>query len=215
MMRDVRAHHTKYFVFVIAFVFKKNNITCHDLILSLYFCQHFGFFFCVFHRLFFSIEISGCVRQSKCGPCSFLLTQEAKIEVTLSSWIWHTYKYQVCIIFIVMMPMPGHYITYNKFSFHHPCSLSLSLPSINLFDIVIVIIIITHRTIVFRFHAPIDLHTFRSISAFWDSTILNIFLYCYSWKWILSTHKFSLKWYYNITYVLPKNAFKFITCANW
>lgn len=194
------------------------RITLHVTILFclFIFVNILGFFFCVFHRLFFSIEISGCVRQSKCGPCSFLLTQEAKIEVTLSSWIWHTYKYQVCIIFIVMMPMPGHYITYNKFSFHHHVPfLSISLPSINLFDIVIVIIIITHRTIVFRFHAPIDLHILTSISAFWDSTILNIFLYCYSWKWILSIHKFILKWCHNITYVSPKNAFKFITCANW
>lgn len=53
---------------------------------------------------------------------------------------------------------------------------SLFRPSINLFDIVIVIIIITHRTIVFRFHAPIDLHTFRSISAFWDSNNIKYFL---------------------------------------
>lgn len=157
------------------------RITLHVTILFclFIFVNILGFFFVVPSSILFDWDLRVCVRQSKCGPCSFLLTQEAKIEVTLSSWIWHTYKYQVCIIFIVMMPMPGHYITYNKFSFHHHVpflSLSLSRPSINLFDIVIVIIIITHRTIVFRFHAPIDLHTFRSISAFWDSNNIKYFL---------------------------------------
>lgn len=48
----------------------------------------------------------------------------------------------------------------TKFSFHR----RVSLPLINLFDIVIVIIIMTHthRTIVFHFHAPIGTQTHTS-----------------------------------------------------
>lgn len=122
------------------------RITLHVTIL---FCLFFlSLFFFSFHLIlgfpFNRTRCGNCKSDPmRCDACLFLsLCMENDRRLRSHNFLDMTYKYQACIIFIVMMPMSDHYISNNEHILF--CITIFSPLHINLFDIVIVIIIITY-----------------------------------------------------------------------